>query len=86
MNSGNEVQIFAEFRNDGSKVHKEVLEYKLMEKTHSFSVPSNKLRRLLTGIYLFLTNFFKHPSIKVAKKASPAPTVSATITAGATFE
>jgi colanic acid/amylovoran biosynthesis glycosyltransferase len=58
IDRGHEVDIYAEFNENITKVHPDVEKYDLLSRTfYHPQVPQNKFRRLLKGVWLFLTNF-----------------------------
>jgi len=66
LDLGHEVDIFANFNPNQGKVHPDVEAYRLMERTHYFDMPANKLQRVLKAIGLLLVNFHKAP-VKLLK-------------------
>ena len=56
-----DVEIFARFNPKEEKVHSDVEKYRLMERVHYFNIPQSKIKRLLKGLYLIITNFHKDP-------------------------
>lgn len=42
-------------------MHQDVEAYDLLERTHYFDMPSNKLKRILKALYLLVKNFHKDP-------------------------
>ena len=62
LDRGHEVNIFALSRGRVTKVHKDVLQYGLLQRTFYVpEIPPNKFKRLLKGVYLFVTNFHRNP-------------------------
>lgn len=66
IDRGHEVDIFARSRGRDSKVHEDVLKYGLLQRTfYRPAMPRNKFKRLLKGLYLFVTNFHRNPAALV---------------------
>jgi len=66
LDIGHDVEIFAECNPNEKKVHLDVKRYGLMQRTHYFNIPRNKIIRILKAIYLTILNFHKSP-IKILK-------------------
>ncbi len=58
---GEEVDIFAFNRGDNSKVHPEVIEYNLLDKTYYFDIPKGRIKRIIKAIKILLRYFLFHP-------------------------
>jgi colanic acid/amylovoran biosynthesis glycosyltransferase len=66
IDRGHEVDIFPRFHGKYSNVHEDVFKYRLLQKTfYSLSIPDNKFKRLLKGIYLFVSNFHRNPAVLI---------------------
>ncbi|MGH7799427.1 MAG: glycosyltransferase [Thermodesulfobacteriota bacterium] len=65
LDLGHDVEIFAEVNPNEKKVHSDVEEYRLIERTQ-YVMPRNRIKRVLKAIYLIITNFHKSP-IKILK-------------------
>lgn len=64
LDMGYDVEIFAEYKNSKEhKIHPDVEKYRLMERTHFFTTPENRLWRSLKAIYLIAKNFHKDPRL-----------------------
>jgi colanic acid/amylovoran biosynthesis glycosyltransferase len=64
IDRGHDVDIFAHFHGRYSQVHEEVQKYRLLQRTfYSLSIPDNKFKRLLKGMYLFVSNFHRCPVV-----------------------
>jgi len=63
LDLGHDVEIFAQYNPKDKKVHPEVYNYRLMNRVHYFSIPHNKIKRTLKGLFLIFKNFFKSPLI-----------------------
>ena len=64
IDRGHEVDILAQCRGDTSKVHSDVLKYKLLDRTYyhyNVTVPANFLKRLLKAMWLVFPNIHKKP-------------------------
>jgi colanic acid/amylovoran biosynthesis glycosyltransferase len=61
IDMGHEVEIFAQYNPEDKKVHPDVEKYVLMEQVHYFSIPSNKIKRILKAVFLIIKNFHKSP-------------------------
>jgi len=61
LDQGHEVDIFAHSNPHEEKVHPDVEAYQLMERTHYFMRPANKLKRVLKGLGLLVVNFHRDP-------------------------
>jgi len=66
LDMGYDVEIFAQVNPNEKKVHSDVKKYHLIERTHYFSMPRNKIKRILRAVYPIITNFHKGP-IKTMK-------------------
>ncbi len=66
IDEGCDLKIIALNKSKDSSVPKEVIDYKLLEKTEYINVPRNKKIRALTALKLFIQNFPLHP-IKTLK-------------------
>jgi colanic acid/amylovoran biosynthesis glycosyltransferase len=60
---GHEVDIYASQRGDTSKMHPDVENYRLLNRTYFAQIPKNLLWRLLKGLGLLSSNFSKNPSV-----------------------
>lgn len=58
---GHEVYIFPSEIIKEKVIHPDINKYNLLEKTFCVNAPSNKLKRFLKGIKLFILNFSKNP-------------------------
>ena len=64
IDRGHEVDIYAQYPGNTSKIHPEVLKYRLLERTYyDVSVPHNLFKRLLKAIWLIIANFHKSPFV-----------------------
>lgn len=64
IDRGHEVDIYAHYPGNTSKIHPEVLKYRLLERTYyDVSVPHNLFKRLLKAIWLIIANFHKSPFV-----------------------
>ncbi|MCK5055723.1 MAG: glycosyltransferase [Candidatus Aminicenantes bacterium] len=61
LDAGHDVQVFAGKNPGEKKVHPDFLKYRLSERIHYFSIPLNKVLRIVKAIFLFLKNFHKGP-------------------------
>jgi len=61
LDQGHEVDIFANSNPNQEKVHPDVEAYALMERTHYFNMPANKVKRVLKALGLLIANFHKAP-------------------------
>jgi colanic acid/amylovoran biosynthesis glycosyltransferase len=61
IDRGYEVDIYADSPRIENKVHPDIKKYNLLDKCHYRFVPENKLLRLMKGIVIFITNFYKNP-------------------------
>jgi len=61
LDLGHEVDIFANSNPNQEKVHPDVKAYRLMERTHYFNMPANKVKRVLKALGLLAANFYKAP-------------------------
>ena len=62
LDMGHDIEIFAGGNPNERKIHVDVEKYHLMRRVHYFSIPANKIRRILKTTYLIITNFYKDPS------------------------
>ncbi len=58
---GHEVDIYAYGPGSGDTVHEDVAKYKLLERVHYFSIPENKFKRVLVGVYRIVFACFQNP-------------------------
>ena len=64
IDRGHEVDIYARRRGDTSRMHKDVMEYELLNRVYCPpQMPSSKILRILKGIFLLLTNLRKGPMV-----------------------
>jgi colanic acid/amylovoran biosynthesis glycosyltransferase len=64
IDRGHEVDIYAHYPDNTTKIHPEVLKYRLLERTYyDVSVPHNLFKRLLKAIWLVIINFHKSPFV-----------------------
>jgi len=64
IDRGHKVDIYAQHPGNTSKIHPEVLKYRLLERTYyDVSVPHNLFKRLLKAIWLIIANFHKSPFV-----------------------
>ena len=62
LDLGHEVEIFAKIHSQQKKVHLDVEQYDLKQKTHYMpTIPQNKIIRLLKALLLISKNFYKSP-------------------------
>jgi colanic acid/amylovoran biosynthesis glycosyltransferase len=61
IDSGHEVNIFADSSRQEDKVHQQVYEYQLLRRTYYFNKTKTKRPRLLRLILFLLRNFYKNP-------------------------
>jgi colanic acid/amylovoran biosynthesis glycosyltransferase len=62
IDRGHEVDIYALYPGERDKVHPDVETYRLLERTYYVPpIPFSLRRRILKGIYLFLTHFYQNP-------------------------
>lgn len=65
IDQGHEVDIFTTYSPDPKnqeKMHPDVINYRLLERTfYAQTPPANQLKRILLGLWLFLSNFNKAP-------------------------
>lgn len=61
-----DVEIFAQDNPSEEKIHRDVEEYHLIERTHYLNMRQNKIERVLKGLYLIIAEFDKNP-IKILK-------------------
>jgi len=61
LHLGYEVEIFANSNPNQDKVHPNVEACRLMERTHYFNMPANKVKRVLKALGLLIANFHKAP-------------------------
>ncbi len=62
LDMGYDVEIFAQFNPNESKIHSDVEKYRLMERVHYFNPPYSKIKRTLKAICLIAANFYKGPA------------------------
>lgn len=61
---GHEVDIYSELPGESAKIHGEVLEYGLLERTYFFPrIPPERLRRLGFGVKLAVQSLLAHPGL-----------------------
>jgi colanic acid/amylovoran biosynthesis glycosyltransferase len=66
IDRGHEVDIFVRCRGRDSQVHEDVFKYGLLRRTfYKPSIPDNKFKRLLKGLYLFVFNFHRSPKLLI---------------------
>jgi colanic acid/amylovoran biosynthesis glycosyltransferase len=64
IDRGHKVDIYAQCPGNTSKIHPEVLKYRLLERTYyDVPVPHNLFKRLLKAIWLVIINFHKSPFV-----------------------
>ena len=64
IDRGHEVDIYAHCPDNTTKIHPEVLKYRLLERTYyDVSVPHNLFKRLLKALWLVIINFHKSPFV-----------------------
>ncbi len=61
IDRGHEVDIYTEEPGETTKMHPDVEKYDLLKHTYLIDMPHNRLMRLLKGLWLFCTNFYKFP-------------------------
>ncbi len=61
IDRGHEVDIYTEEPGETTKMHPDVEKYDLLKHTYLIGMPHNRLLRLLKGLWLFCTNFYKFP-------------------------
>lgn len=61
IDKGHDVDIFANFVSDDSKIHADVKKYHLIDKTHYFHIPNTRIDRVEYTIKICLENLFSHP-------------------------
>ncbi len=54
INQGNDVEIFAQHKDDSKIVDKLIEKYKLLDKTHYFGMPENRFYRSIKSVTLFM--------------------------------
>jgi len=62
LDLGHEVDIFAHYNPHMGRIHPDVEAYRLMERTHYFSIPTNKVKRVLKALGLVVANFYEAPT------------------------
>jgi len=64
IDRGHKVDIYAQCPGNTSKIHPEVLKYRLLERTYyDVPVPHNYFKRFLRAIWLIIVNFHKSPFV-----------------------
>jgi len=63
IDRGHDVDIYAERPSSNRKAHPDVEKYDLLKRTYYFARPESYSLRLMRGVRLVLTNFFKNPVI-----------------------
>lgn len=64
IDRGHKVDIYAQYPGNTSRIHPEVLKYRLLERTYyDVSVPHNYFKRFLRAIWLIIVNFHKSPFV-----------------------
>lgn len=64
MDLGHEVDIYSRYNPNECKVHDDIEKYNLMDRVcyyDFFNIPPNKIKRVIKGIKLIVTNFYKDP-------------------------
>ncbi|MBF2026252.1 MAG: glycosyltransferase [Oscillatoriales cyanobacterium C42_A2020_001] len=62
IDRGHEVDIYAEFLGDTQKIHPDVVQYQLLERTYyQPKVPTNKLKRVMQALWLVVLYLFRDP-------------------------
>ncbi len=61
LDLGFDVEIFANYKPKEEKTHPVVKKYLLLERTHYFEMPKNKVLRILKAIFLITVIFYKDP-------------------------
>ncbi len=61
LDRGHEVDIFASSPSTEQKVHSDVYEYRLLNRTYYRNIPVNKLQRIAKAVALFCVHFHKAP-------------------------
>jgi len=66
IDRGHNVVIYAEQPAKTDKVHPDVEKYRLLDRTHYYpKLPANYLLRLLRGLWLFMLNCFRNPTVLI---------------------
>lgn len=63
LDRGHEVDIFADFQGDTSKVHPEVESYQLLHRTYYTGMPPGRLQRAIALPGLLWKNFYRNPVV-----------------------
>ena len=63
IDRGHEVDIYADRPGDTTKIHQEVEDYRLLDRTYYSAMPANRIKRVAKGLKLLLANFLKKPDV-----------------------
>lgn len=61
LDLGHEVDVYASHKGNSTKVHPDIIEYSLLDKTFCTEIPSNRLLRVIKCVKLLSANFYKKP-------------------------
>jgi len=63
IDAGHEIHVFAFCHPVGQKTHPEIEQYRLLDKVSYFSIPQNRIQRVLKAVFLLVRHFSQGPKL-----------------------